>query len=114
MNRLRRSSSKTRVRGGVLATAMAAGALLLTLGVAAPASAAPNCGEPRYSGTSGIANVSCTGSGQMRFKVSCHAHWPYESWTKYSSWATVTNGGQNMAASFPGCGYASSVWVQYP
>lgn len=75
-----------RRRLGRAAVFAAAIGLALPLLVASPAQAA-SCWNVGTDGT--YASAMCSGPGQARLVVRCHAIWPFSPWTDYGSWVTI-------------------------
>ncbi|MGV8857068.1 hypothetical protein [Rhodoglobus sp.] len=99
--------SQLRSRGLIAAIGLA---LLSPLLIAAPANAAANCWGA--GSLNNIATASCSGVGYARVNVTCHAAWPFASWTDLGGWYYV-NGGANIVNAHASCGGYTQVWPSY-
>jgi hypothetical protein len=100
-------NSKLRKFAASAALAMALGTVPVAL-VAAPAAAASCTNASWDAWGSGYATANCVGPGQVRFKVTCQAVWPWTPWTSYGAWHSP-GGGQTIVSVFPTC----SNWASY-
>ncbi|MCX7522667.1 hypothetical protein OSC27_10305 [Microbacterium sp. STN6] len=108
------SAQRLSARRSAAAIALAAAAVTgaaVFLGAPAPAEAATSCHSVSYDQSTGRAVAACSGSGSMRFVVTCNAVWPYSPWTHRSGWIYI-NGGGNPVAMFSSCPWPASYSVR--
>ncbi|WP_139195075.1 hypothetical protein [Curtobacterium sp. MCBA15_001] len=77
-------------------------ALLGSLVVAGPASAASGCSRVGWDSGTGVATATCQGIGQMRFVAHCNGYVGFPSWTKKSAWLAIGSG-RSVTYTFSKC-----------